>query len=1004
MDKQDILKFHLLGKARIEKNVEELTLPFKKAEALLFYIALEGISSREKIAGLLWGGKGEREAAGNIRNAVYQLKKILPQNFCSCGRELSLCCFITDVEELCALPAECTLPTVIFEEPLKNFGLPSSPEFDEWLRYTKKDIKDKVVKYLKERSSIYTAGPESMKAETLSAILKLEPFDEDTLLLLMRCYISMKTPSKALSLYRTFCERLEEDGVAPDAHLRQSAQKLLADSDGNALHMNNFFYGRNCEINEIIGNASRYSGGMLFCCIHGEAGIGKTTLVNRAVKLLKDENVELFSTLPLPVGERFRYSSWNEFVRQITKKYNDRALSIGGDSIAILSRYFYDLPDNMQIRGAPLSPEREIFAVGHTLAMLVNRLCAGKRLMLIFEDLHWYDEHSLALLRIFIMKLRLPAIFFFTSRPEFSDTIIKFLYNIKIEFHHCLMDIPLPPFSKDETVSYCRYFLKEDILEKRNEDYFFDKSEGIPLLLAEMVRKVRDHAEADCSVALDKLIMSRFEELSVLQRDILSCLSVFGGPASAENIAAALSMPCENIYEPLSDLLCRDMIREIESDGRFFVDFSHENIKESVYRSLSGFKRIYLHKSIAKFLSAKYYPHIWKTELSATLCYHYKIAGEDVKLLEQRLEEIYFDLNLNHILFPLIEDGVLLECSMPFSNKIDTEEKFKAVTQVFERCGESAIGDARLLRRLKASYYAMYGCYLISWGEYTAGINATNLASRLAEQDDGLLEISLRCLENTGYQHLQTDNADALKKTAKEILHHAKKKGKDKHIGLALRFIGTAYMIERDYDTAITVFRESVKIFEKLECEKKFYTLNRLAPHCYIGEIHQWRGDDELAKKEFEYCTALCMERGLFSGQSHFQAHAADAALGLGDNALFHRHIKESTLSFESSRGGCCTPVLYSLKAIDDVWERDIASAVRSLKNADFLITSGRKSWRAVHEMSKAYVVKFSDIKHKRELLNHLKMPCEYYANNAASLYEELGAHKRADYIKRKFL
>lgn len=90
-------------------------------------------------------------------------------------------------------------------------------------------------------------------------------------------------------------------------------------------------------------------------------------------------------------------------------------------------------------------------------------------------------------------------------------------------------------------------------------------------------------------------------------------------------------------------------------------------------------------------------------------------------------------------------------------------------------------------------------------------------------------------------------------------------------------------------------------------------------------------------KKEFEYCTALCMERGLFSGQSHFQAHAADAALGLGDNALFHRHIKESTLSFESSRGGCCTPVLYSLKAIDDVWERDIASAVRSLKMLIFL-------------------------------------------------------------------
>ncbi|WP_346688754.1 hypothetical protein [uncultured Cloacibacillus sp.] len=74
------LNFSFFGEPQVTKDGEAVQLPFKKAEALLFFLASEGGAPKEKIAFLLWGDKNEKQAAGSLRNALCLLRRNFPGN------------------------------------------------------------------------------------------------------------------------------------------------------------------------------------------------------------------------------------------------------------------------------------------------------------------------------------------------------------------------------------------------------------------------------------------------------------------------------------------------------------------------------------------------------------------------------------------------------------------------------------------------------------------------------------------------------------------------------------------------------------------------------------------------------------------------------------------------------------------------------------------------------------------------------------------------------------
>lgn len=73
---------YLLGRTRVLLDGAPVSLPFKQAQALLYYLLVEERASRFKLADLIWGDRGdERKIRSNMRNAVYVLRKAFGADF-----------------------------------------------------------------------------------------------------------------------------------------------------------------------------------------------------------------------------------------------------------------------------------------------------------------------------------------------------------------------------------------------------------------------------------------------------------------------------------------------------------------------------------------------------------------------------------------------------------------------------------------------------------------------------------------------------------------------------------------------------------------------------------------------------------------------------------------------------------------------------------------------------------------------------------------------------------
>ncbi|MGE5678530.1 MAG: AfsR/SARP family transcriptional regulator, partial [Pseudomonadota bacterium] len=76
-----LLQAQLMGNPKISMDGSQVFLPFRKAEALLYYLLIKKQATRDTLVNLFWGNVDEETARKNLRNAVYIIKK-------TCGEEL----------------------------------------------------------------------------------------------------------------------------------------------------------------------------------------------------------------------------------------------------------------------------------------------------------------------------------------------------------------------------------------------------------------------------------------------------------------------------------------------------------------------------------------------------------------------------------------------------------------------------------------------------------------------------------------------------------------------------------------------------------------------------------------------------------------------------------------------------------------------------------------------------------------------------------------------------
>ena len=229
--KTKMLQIQLLGSPQLILHGKIVTaLSSAKSLALFYYLALhDRPQSRLALGGLLWPDKSDSEARVNLRQALYQLRQVLPEYVKATRQDVQL---VRSVEVM--------VDVQLFESELKSglagdiqrlqtavdyyqgdflsgFFVDEAPGFEEWQLMERERLRSLAIQAMHQLSAYYVqqhlVGPGLLVARRL---INIEPWREESHQLLMRLLAWDGQIRAALVQYEQ-CRQLlaDELGVEP---------------------------------------------------------------------------------------------------------------------------------------------------------------------------------------------------------------------------------------------------------------------------------------------------------------------------------------------------------------------------------------------------------------------------------------------------------------------------------------------------------------------------------------------------------------------------------------------------------------------------------------------------------------------------------------------------------------------------------------------------------------------------------------------------------------------
>ncbi|MGB5835136.1 MAG: BTAD domain-containing putative transcriptional regulator, partial [Thiohalocapsa sp.] len=248
----------------------------RKAKALIAFLALnpERPQTRDRLATLLWGERGQTQARHSLRQALAGLRKVLPgdRHLWTTSEEIAIRGLDVDVLRFAEL-VRCD-STVALEEAvalysgelLEGFDA-RAPVFDDWLSVERSRLRElavsAMVRLLKQQNGSETAESSVRLALRL---LALDPLRESTSRELMRSYAALGRAPDAVLQYRRLRRLLKEQlQVEPEPATTELYRRIIANrardhQDGDSPNQSvSNLHGRDAT-GDAIGDATFGSG------------------------------------------------------------------------------------------------------------------------------------------------------------------------------------------------------------------------------------------------------------------------------------------------------------------------------------------------------------------------------------------------------------------------------------------------------------------------------------------------------------------------------------------------------------------------------------------------------------------------------------------------------------------------------------------------------------------------------------------------------------------------
>lgn len=447
--------------------------------------------------------------------------------------------------------------------------------------------------------------------------------------------IKIKGKSARVDVYRPFSLRTGA-GLAAGAIVGRQAERGLLEDRVAALERDR-------------------RGGVIL--LEGDAGIGKTTLINHLLEWAQSRAVRCFRGAGDSIEQGTSYLAWRPIVASLlgATVAQERLVELLGAEgrwaplfNPLVSTRLAENRDTLS-----LTAETRAALTRQLLAALLDKAAAVNPLLIVLEDAHWIDSASWELAEYVVSHVA-GLLLLVSARPR-----SKGLSSIeRLAAHSDFARVQLEPLNHDDVQELVCRHLDVDTIPPEVAALIGRRAEGHPLFAAELALALRDRGsivirDGICRLTSESsgvdlplpdtvhgIVASRIDQLPTHHQLTLKVAAVMGRRFTVASLANVHPVVAgvEALTEQVRLIVETGLLQPTAAaDG--VLAFSHAVVQEVAYESLPFSQRRDLHRRTAEWIErapdrhqgdvAPLLAHHWeRAEVTAKAMHYLEQAGE----------------------------------------------------------------------------------------------------------------------------------------------------------------------------------------------------------------------------------------------------------------------------------------------------------------------------------------------------------------------------------------
>lgn len=596
--------------------------------------------------------------------------------------------------------------------------------------------------------------------------------------------------------------------------------------------------------------------------IYGEAGIGKTQLVEDFVKNIKDELIYLhgecidtrvipYLPLIMALSDYFDRVERDklEKIRSILIENAEVILNlipVIGNISPIIAKILRDWDYSKLRKISEFDETGEIILIRKWIKLL-EELSKNQQMIIFVDDIHWADSATLNLIRDLSRRISDKSILFIcTYRIEYvneyspDDIFNKTIMDMRIK--RLCNEIRLKGIRRDKIPDTVRYFLGKAKIGEEHYNFIYERTEGNPFAVRELLSYLIEegHMKEEFGIwvfsgaikglvvpsTIREMVLKRIAKLPEEFREILEFASVIGFEFKSKELGAVFDYEERVLLNHLRKI---EQVFHLIKDMIYKHQFYHINIRDVLYSQLPPQLCQAYHKAIAEYLEQ----NVKDDSIVFVLAYHYLHAREWRKALDCSTKagdkarsvfsyhdaEKYYEQAIDIIQKEIVPTDEIIKKSYEVYFNLGFVRRyigdFESAEILFEKCIEQLENTEKIIPL--AMNCTILADVLQNQGKYWKSYELLHRAIKIFEKNLQLLSNEEKklygyALNRLGIYYKQTDCLEKAKKIfekSKELGYETKF---DSLIASCLANIGAIEKRLGNYDETFEYWKKSLEI------------------------------------------------------------------------------------------------------------------------------------------------------------------------------------------------